>query len=373
MRRLALVLLLSALLSACGGDSLDFFFETEQGLIAVSTTTLGTSLDQDGYIVILNLIRPRSIGVNDSITLSNVHIGNSSLELTGVASNCTVQGSNPLTVTVTDGRTASAQFIVSCFTPLQDQIVFESHRDGLAAIYVMGVDGSNPVRLSGVSDGDIEPDVSPDGTKIVFARLPVGGQSFDIYVMNADGSNPVQLTSGARRPIWSPDGSKIAYNAASGINVMNADGSDRVTLGPGFGATWSPDGSRIAFVSNDGFLGIMNADGSNSVVVADGFQFQDLDWSPLGNQIALSTSVPGGGLDIHVVNVDGSNLVRITTDPLDDADPAWSPDGSRIAFRANRDDPSNSISEVYVMNANGTNQVNLTNNPAQDVRPSWSP
>ena len=65
----------------------------------------------------------------------------------------------------------------------------------------------------------------------------------------------------------------------------------------------------------------------------------------------------------------GTNLVNITRHPEEDAYPAWSPDGSRIAFHSLRDGNL----EVYTVDPDGSNPVNLTNDPAADSRPAWSP
>jgi hypothetical protein len=63
--------------------------------------------------------------------------------------------------------------------------------------------------------------------------------------------------------------------------------------------------------------------------------------------------------------------VNLSSNTSSDSDPAWSPDGSKIAFESNRDDAS--TSEVYVMNANGSSQTRLTNNAVADYEPVWSP
>src|SRR6266487_2889125 len=98
--------------------------------------------------------------------------------------------------------------------------------------------------------------------------------------------------------------------------------------------------------------------------------------SPLvGNWLAFSATQNGNG-DIYLLNVDAAMQdanqaapIRLTNDPASDFDSAWSPDGTRIAFRTQRDGND----EIYVMNADGTGQTRLTNNPAYDMSPSWSP
>jgi TolB protein len=77
----------------------------------------------------------------------------------------------------------------------------------------------------------------------------------------------------------------------------------------------------------------------------------------------------GGDLDIYVASADGRNVRRVTDDPDDDLGPAWSPDGTRIAFtRGLEDDPN-----IFVVNSDGSGLVQLTDDPADDADPAWSP
>ncbi|MGH2765470.1 MAG: TolB family protein, partial [Actinomycetota bacterium] len=100
----------------------------------------------------------------------------------------------------------------------------------------------------------------------------------------------------------------------------------------------------------------------------DGGDDDDPAWSPDGSKIAFSTD-RDGNLEIYVMNAaDGSGQTNLTNDGEDDREPGWAPDGSRIAFRANRGG-----FEIYVMNADGSGQTNLTNSPGGDVSPTWSP
>ena len=72
------------------------------------------------------------------------------------------------------------------------------------------------------------------------------------------------------------------------------------------------------------------------------------------------------------MDADGSNQTNLTNAPTAfDLAPAWSPDGTKIAFASSRDGSSNL--EIYVMDADGDNQTNLTNNAATDTNPAWSP
>jgi VCBS repeat-containing protein len=91
-------------------------------------------------------------------------------------------------------------------------------------------------------------------------------------------------------------------------------------------------------------------------------------WSPDGSQI-LFRSDRDGNHEIYVMDADGSNLIRLTNDAGTDGTPAWSPDGTQIVFGSNRDGDY----EIYVMDADGSNVVQLTNNAAADVGAQWSP
>jgi Tol biopolymer transport system component len=144
--------------------------------------------------------------------------------------------------------------------------------------------------------------------------------------------------------VWSPDGRTIYF----GRYLISTDGSGARKL-PHFplNAVWSPDGRQIAFVNN------------------------------------VSTGLPGPGAagskddsEIYVMNADGSGTRRLTHNVGYDGEPAWSPDGRKIAFQSKRGfvvGQRMGIGEIYVMNADGSGKRNLTRNPAQDGRPSWSP
>ena len=171
--------------------------------------------------------------------------------------------------------------------------------------------------------------------------------------------------------------------------VMNADGSEHLALtkpqpGRKRSLAWSPDGRKLAFL-NDGDcrqfcfnLYVVGSDGSGlrnlTAKLAAGGHFgdpgpaSDPAWSPDGRKIAFVRLNARHG--VYVVKADGSGLRNLTPKPVGAyADPAWSPDGRKIAFVSERDGNS----EVYVMNANGSGQRDLTRNPAYDADPAWSP
>jgi Tol biopolymer transport system component len=92
-------------------------------------------------------------------------------------------------------------------------------------------------------------------------------------------------------------------------------------------------------------------------------------WSPDGSKLAFSSD-RSGNEEIYVIGSDGKGLTRMTNNPADERYPSWSPDGSKITFTSDRAGSQ----DVWVMNADGTgNPTQLTRDPASDEAPRWSP
>ncbi|HEX7313615.1 MAG TPA: di-heme oxidoredictase family protein [Pyrinomonadaceae bacterium] len=130
-----------------------------------------------------------------------------------------------------------------------------------------------------------------------------------------------------------------------------------------------PDAPRIVFTSNNQ-IAVMGHDGGQSGAITFGVpQKGSPAFSPDGRKIAFQSLI-GAKWDISVMNPDGSNQVRLTTNVnADDISPAWSPDGTKIAFASNR----NGTYDIFVMNADGSNQVALNVTAGDEVQPAWSP
>jgi Tol biopolymer transport system component len=177
----------------------------------------------------------------------------------------------------------------------------------------------------------------------------------DLFAMDVDGSMVETVASDPAGPefdgAWSPDGEWVVYrDSTRGINdddeifVARADGSERrnITNDPAndWGPDWSPDGSTIAFNSDRsgslrGYL--VDPDGSNLRQIAVDAWVEYPSFSPDGSQIAFMGH-QGSDYEIFVADLASGAVLQLTDDPGQDGWPAWSPNGSTIAFTSVRDD-----------------------------------
>jgi Tol biopolymer transport system component len=274
-------------------------------------------------------------------------------------------------------------------------IAFVSERSGTPEVHVMNADGSDHRQLTKGAYARF-PAWSPDGSQIVFEYSREGSNA--IYTINADGTGRRLLT---RLPAygltWSSvpleggtGGAQIAFacdgNINAGICVADADGASVRLLARTDGLdllpVWSPDGSQIAFVSApDGLSGpsyiyVMDipdepdSAGTNlrRLTQTDDVLEDTPAWSPDGSHLAFS-AMHDGHLEIFMINADGTDLQRLTRNAYGDYYPTWSPDGSQIAFQSSPDGQW----DIYVMNADGINLQRLTNDGAADQYPAWRP
>jgi Tol biopolymer transport system component len=246
-------------------------------------------------------------------------------------------------------------------------IAYCSNASGAFEIWTMRQDGSKQRQLTHLGGFATFPDYSPDGSRIAFGGSEGTDPNSEIYVVNGHTGRGLRaLTSCAgyapgcvnELPAWSPDGTKILFNHADDSNadgdplneqvwVMDANGAHKHqltsdALGKGQVADWSPDGSKIAYnagTPGSGGTWVMNADGSNQhqlsgcVVGVDpqpcatGDEF-GVAWSPDGTKIAFLNDLFSIGINdrpVFVMNADGSNQHRITTVPIVPGVPAWQP------------------------------------------------
>lgn len=246
-----------------------------------------------------------------------------------------------------------------------------------ALILLADADGSDAVPLT---EGEW-PAWSPDGKRIAFHRNGI------VHVINADGSGETSLVEGTE-PTWSPDGARIAFTRGEEIALTRADGSasPRV-IRPDYGdgpfadlddlnvrkPAWSPDGDRIAFERTVDFLGaftqvyVMDADGSDArrLTPTEGRQYAESDpaWSPDGSGIAFWSF----GAGIAVVDTPDSYPATVFAGGSYGANPDWTPDGSTITFTPDVRDEEPAI--LAVVSGGGSSQVFVRD--GRDA--AWSP
>ena len=261
----------------------------------------------------------------------------------------------------------------AAFPGSNGKIAFESDRDGPLEIHTI-TDGGTATRLTFSNPNfSSDPAYSPDGSRIAFRSGGASG-AYEIFVMNADGSGRRQLT-----------------------NSGSADSDP----------AWSHDGTKILFVSNtfsldgettdpllsDPEIWVMNADGSGQrPITSNAYSDTHPAWSPDGSKIAFESSRRDlGDTDgnIYVMDANGNNQTNITPNSPTgcssncyqggDSDPAWSPDGSKIAYvhgygPLTNPNAGGGLPNIWTMDPDGGNRTTLSNNPnVSAIKPAWSP
>jgi TolB protein len=232
-------------------------------------------------------------------------------------------------------------------------------------IYISTVDGREVRQLtsaeimdgyrqaSGYPQCNAMPDWSADGQRITFhSNYANFSGNWDVFSVKVDGTNVQRLTalSGDEvLPELSPDGSKIVYTSGTGaymfITVMDADGKNRkrltrledIVLPDGTIGTppaqsdwhpsWSPDGSRIVFTSDRGGstdIFIMNSDGTDITQLTSDYH---RDYEPIwaSNQEIIFVSTRDGSAQIYMMDDQGRNLRRLTRMREGASAPSWLP------------------------------------------------
>ena len=250
--------------------------------------------------------------------------------------------------------------------------------------------------------------LSPTTGRIAFVR---GG---DIWVADIDGSSQQNLTATEdyeeRDPTWSPDGSRIAYSrydasvtvnigtqqesSAYDIWVINADGTNprQLTKPPivALEPAWSPDGKYIVFRRFEHLpdspwafdythnIWLMNADGTNLRRLTSNHNWEHGPaWSPDSERIVyvVNDGVTNNSSNLWVMDRDGANRQELTSNSDWEHGPAWSPDGGHISYERGYIDNDYKLTgvDVWLMGSDGSNQRALTSDRLWESNSAWSP
>ncbi len=274
-------------------------------------------------------------------------------------------------------------------------IAFNSEREGRKReVYLINADGTNERKWLH-SPNAVGMAWSPDGKWVAFSQRNAKQES-NLFVLELRTGKQKNITARLRglgmdffSPDWSGDGKWLALvcrlrdEIRSNICIIKADGDNwkQLTNAPHENhqnghPSWSPNEEKIVFNAGGGGIGadekdhgifVMDRNGRNRVRLSP--SGQGPAWSPDGTKIAFYSNLRNlGQEDIYVMDTDGANIVRVTNHPSPDRLPAWSPDGRWIAFMSSRERTG---WDIYVVNANGGEARQVTTHPGHDMYPTW--
>jgi Tol biopolymer transport system component len=272
------------------------------------------------------------------------------------------------------------------------RVAFTSDRAGNADIWLVGVDGTGLRRLTDHPAEDSWPTWSPDGARIAFGSTradPAG----DVWVVPAAGGDPVRVTDGPAaegQPAWSPDGRRLAFTTTRFAPTSDPAFRTVATVAPGGGPVtravpgprdaaepaWSADGARIAFTST-------RDDPAGDVYVARGNAVTPVAAGPLpesrptwrGDDLIWTATEWTRSSDVSSADATGGDRRNHTASQNQETGPAFSPDGTRLAYSA--DQPVTGGVRIVVADSSGANPRILappgTTFQDRDTDPAWSP
>ena len=330
------------------------------GAIEVSVSTSGPDQDADGYN--LSVSGPSRyqfarLAVTGTQTITGTEPGDVRLHLYGLASNCTLTGENPRILNVKPGVTATVGFVVNCVASgsLRVTTVTTGADPDVDGYFMFDRDRST-----------IGSDVSHSFTAGLDIALPANGTTTTSALIPGRYLIAIQnVAPNCSAPIAATEPITIIAGVETSLTLeFTCARSSQIAFVRGAGEReWEP-----ANIANTDIY-VVNSNGTGTIrLTSEAGADINPAWSPDGRKIAFASD-RGGNREIYVMNADGTEPVRLTNNAAPDYSPAYSPNGQRIAFVSQRDGNA----EIYVMDVDGTNVSRLTNNSLPDVDPAFSP
>lgn len=255
-------------------------------------------------------------------------------------------------------------------------------------IYAVDADGSDLVRVTN-NERDLDPRWSPDGERIAFQRRSWRrGEAYVVTARRGRGRRMTFNRFPDRDVQWSPDGSRLlvlrdSVKPEAGIFVVSVTDRTETRLtdlrAVEASPEWSPDGRSVLFADWDEKIRIVDVSSGRIVPLTSGFSEAGPRWSPTGDLIAYL----GGRRDIWLIRPDGTRRRRLASPGGEVVAFSWSPDGNRIAYVAQprsedlaRPEPF----ELHVVAVGDGREVTVVRSvpsarftPMARSAPAWSP
>ena len=229
-----------------------------------------------------------------------------------------------------------ADVLTPRLSPNASRLAFVSYETGKPQIRLLDLaSGDQRPLIPGSEAMTFAPRFSPDGNDLLFSMTVAGNT--DIYVIGVGGGGPRRLTTSPgidTSPSFSPDGQRVVFESdrsgSQQLYVMNADGSGqrRLSFGGGWYAApeWSPDGERIAFTrrGTDGLrIGTMAASGGDEKVLSSGPRDEGPQWAASSRELIFQRTDPAGRSNLYRLTLGGGEPRQVVT-PQPGSDPDWS-------------------------------------------------
>ncbi len=265
--------------------------------------------------------------------------------------------------------------------PFATKIAYISKRSGNKELYMMDVDGHQPVRLTNHRSIVLNPDFSPNRKELIFTSYRNDNPDLFRKEVYTGRESRVSLKPGLNiGGRYSPDGREIALTLSkdknSEIYLIGTDGTIHRRLTNHYGIdvdpSWSPRGDKIAFVSDRrGNPNVFIVDVRSRDVTRltyEGKYNATPAWSPKGDRIAFSR-LDEGVFNIFTIRPDGTDERQVTFGDGSKEHPRWSPDGRFLVYSL---DQRGSGKSIWVMRADGTGARQISPLGENDSHPAWS-